>query len=145
MIKKALFFTAALCLAALTGCGSSNNGKVVELNDENFDDNVGELKTEEKTFEFSGSTPKLVVFTSSECNSCKKMEENAAKLAQKYGSQVDVYKIDISKAPKTEEKYGAHGLPWLLFIEPNSQQVSNSLGYVEYDELQKLAEQKFGF
>lgn len=79
--------------------------QVVELNDNNFENEV--MKSE---------TPVLVDFSATWCGPCKKLEPIVDELAGDYDGRVKVAKVDVDKAPTIAAKFGVMSVPTLILF-----------------------------
>lgn len=83
---------------------------VTELTDSNFNSTVQGAKV-----------PVLVDFSASWCQPCKALAPTIDKVATEYKSKLDVYKVDIEKAPESAEAYGIISVPTCIFFKDGKQ------------------------
>ncbi|XRX42626.1 MAG: thioredoxin [Buchnera aphidicola (Eriosoma harunire)] len=102
-----------------------NQGKVIILNDKNFDDyianNVGLL---------------LVDFWAEWCNPCKLLLPIIEELSIEYDNQLVISKINVSDNPAISEKYCIQSIPTILLFKKNDI-VDKKIGMLSKIELKE--------
>lgn len=81
------------------------SGAVLELNDENFDQEV-----------LRSDIPVLVDFGADWCSACQKISPTLLELASEYAGKIKVGKIDVDANPQTAQKYKIQSLPTISFF-----------------------------
>ncbi len=90
----------------------------VELTDANFEEVV--LKSDK---------PVLVDFWAEWCGPCRMVAPVVKELAEDYGDQVVVGKMDVDSNPETSVKFGIRNIPTILFFK-NGEIVDKQVGAV---------------
>jgi thioredoxin 1 len=99
---------------------------VIELNDENFDN---EVATSDK--------PVLVDFGATWCGPCKILAPIVEKLADEYAGKYKVCKVDIDEATKITAKFGIRGVPTVLVFK-NGEKTGQHVGVTNKETLLKM-------
>ena len=84
-------------------------------------------------------TPVLVDFRAEWCAPCRAMGPYIDKLAEEYGAQLKVVKINTQDNPEVPAKYGITAIPTLLLIK-GGEVVKQMVGSQPYDELKKFVD-----
>ena len=82
------------------------------------------------------SQPVLVDFTAVWCGPCKMLDPVVKKLAQEWGSKVQVFKLDVDDNPELAMSYQVMGVPTLMLFK-EGQPVERVTGYQPKDRLEK--------
>jgi thioredoxin 1 len=101
-------------------------GKVIELTDSNFDQEV--LKSTE---------PVLVDFTATWCGPCKALAPIVEKIAEESVGKYKVGKLDIDDAPGVTQRYGIRGVPTVLVFK-GGEKVDQHVGVTNRETLLKM-------
>ncbi len=81
--------------------------------------------------------PVLVDFGASWCGPCKKQMGVLKKFVKKYGDDVVVYKVDVSKEKQLAGKYKVNSIPTLvLFLD--GEEVDRAIGFQSEARLAKM-------
>ena len=73
------------------------------------------------TFEelvLKSTRPAIVDFWAAWCGPCRLVAPEVAKLAEKYGEQVDVYKMDVDANPHYPMHYAIMSIPTVAYFAP---------------------------
>jgi thioredoxin 1 len=101
-------------------------GKIIELTDSNFDQEV--LKSTE---------PVLVDFTATWCGPCKALAPIVEKIAEESVGKYKVGKLDIDDAPGITQRYGIRGVPTVLVFK-GGEKVDQHVGVTNRETLLKM-------
>ena len=82
------------------------SSNVPEVTDATFDQMV-----------LQNERPVIVDFWATWCGPCRLVAPEIDKLAEKYGSQVDVYKMDVDANPHTAMHYAIMSIPTVAFFQ----------------------------
>ncbi len=77
--------------------------EIVEVTDQNFEDEV--LKSDK---------PAIIDFWAEWCAPCRQIAPIIKQLADQYGDQVKIVKMDIDSNPSTPGQYGVRAIPTVL-------------------------------
>ncbi|MBY6187348.1 thioredoxin TrxA [Marinobacter hydrocarbonoclasticus] len=80
--------------------------KIVQLSDDSFENDV--LKADK---------PVLVDFWAEWCGPCKMIAPVLDELAEEYGEQLTIGKLNVDQNSETPPKYGIRGIPTLLLFK----------------------------
>ena len=78
------------------------------------------LKVTDDSFEadvLKASTPVLVDFWAEWCGPCKQIAPALEQIADEFGDQVAVAKVNIEDSPMTPSKLGVKGIPTLMLFK----------------------------
>jgi thioredoxin 1 len=79
--------------------------------------------------------PVVVDFGAEWCAPCKALAPILEEVAAEFDGQVDVYAVDIGKAPELAAKFGVMSVPTLIAVK-NGSEADRSVGLVPKDRLQ---------
>ncbi len=83
------------------------------------DDNVMEV--------INSGKPVVIDFWAEWCGPCRMVAPSIAELAEQYGEQVAIGKMDVDEHTETPSKYGIRNIPTILFIK-NGEIVDKQVG-----------------
>jgi thioredoxin 1 len=92
------------------------NGKVVEITDGNFDDEIA-----------GGAGLVMVDFWATWCGPCRMVAPVVAQLADEYEGRVKVGKLDVDTNQRTAIKFNVRSIPSILFFR-DGQHVDTVVG-----------------
>jgi thioredoxin 1 len=101
-------------------------GKVIDANDDSFDDVV--LRSNE---------PVLVDFTATWCGPCKALAPIVEGLANESAGKFKVVKVDVDNAPNTATRYAVRGVPTVMVFQAG-QKKAQHVGLTNKANLLKL-------
>ncbi len=98
-------------------------GKPVAVTDETFKSEVLE-----------SPVPVLVDFWAAWCGPCKMIAPHVEEIAQQYGEQLKVGKLDVDSNQETAMQYGVMGIPTLILYK-NGKPIERITGYMPKERL----------
>lgn len=100
--------------------------EIAEVNDENFEAEVLQCET-----------PVVVDFWAEWCAPCRQIAPIIGALAEEYGDQVKVLKMNIDDSPQTPGKYGVRAIPTVLAFKGGQvvQQLQGARPKSAFDEM----------
>ncbi len=102
-------------------------GKVIELNDKNFEEVVN-----------NSEKPILVDFWAGWCGPCRVMGPIVEEVAEKYGDKMNFAKLNVDDYPQVAAKFGIMSIPTFLVFE-NGEVKNQLLGAMTKEEfIEKL-------
>ena len=78
---------------------------VHDVSDDNFDEQVRQA-----------GKPVLVDFWAMWCNPCRALLPTLEDVAESYGDDLKVVKVDVERNARTAEEFGARGIPLLVLL-----------------------------
>lgn len=91
----------------------------------------------------NGDTPVLVDFFAEWCGPCKMMAPELKKLADAFGDELRVLKVDVDKNPAAAAHYGVRGVPTLILFR-QGQPLWRQSGAMSAAQLSTVIRQKTG-
>ena len=88
------------------------------------------LKVTDESFErdvLQSSTPVLVDFWAEWCGPCKQIAPALEQIAQEFGDQVTIAKVNIEESPTVPSRYGVRGIPTMMLFR-DGQMASMKVG-----------------
>jgi thioredoxin 1 len=101
------------------------NGRVVEITDGNFDDEIA-----------GGEGLVMVDFWAAWCGPCRMVAPVVAQLAEEYDGRVKVGKLDVDANQRTAIKFNVRSIPSILFFH-NGEHVDTVIGAVPKPHLER--------
>jgi thioredoxin 1 len=105
------------------------NGKVVEITDGNFDDEIG-----------GGEGLAMVDFWAAWCGPCRMVAPVVAQLADDYEGRVKVGKLDVDANQRTAIKFNVRSIPSILFFQ-DGEHIDTVVGAVPKPHLERRLEE----
>lgn len=85
------------------------------------------------------NNPALIVdFWAPTCGPCRQMEPGLEKIAQNYGAQLKILKVNVNENPRTSARFMIRSLPTLLFFK-NGMVKTQLIGAVNTNQIERLA------
>ncbi len=104
-------------------CGGKMNREILEINDENFKDEVIESEL-----------PVLLDFWAPWCMPCKMITPIIESIADEYEGKLKIGKINIDDNPKTPTNFGVMNIPTLILFN-NGGEAERIVGVVSKEEI----------
>lgn len=84
---------------------------------------------------------KLVVidFFATWCGPCQMLSPIVEAMDQKYGDEVEFYKVNVDENQETAIRYDIMSVPTVIFFK-NGEEVERQIGFMEAEEFSKLLE-----
>ena len=108
------------------GGAATSSGKVIEVDDETFDEEV-----------LRASVPVLVDFGARWCGPCRALHPIVERLAAENAGRVKVVSVDTDASPRTAARYGVRAVPMVLVFRAGERTASH-LGLASKDRLLAL-------
>lgn len=89
--------------------------KVENLTKETFLKEVFNYE-QNKEWKFEGKVPAIIDFYADWCGPCKMVAPVLDELANEYGDQIKIYKIDTEQEQELSAAFGIRSIPSILFI-----------------------------
>lgn len=80
-----------------------------EFNEKVYDINADELK-------YKGDKPAIVDFYADWCGPCRAIAPTLQELADKYGDEIVIYKVNIDNSPELAQAFGIRSIPAVMYI-----------------------------
>ncbi len=90
--------------------------KTVELTSADFLAKVADYKEGLQNWKYLGDKPALVDFYASWCGHCQAVAPILEELAEEYGDQIIIYKVNVEEQEELSDAYQVRSIPTLLFI-----------------------------
>ncbi len=123
-MKKILF----LLLSAIIFVSCSNKS---EQQEKKSDENI------ETATDIEIEKPMVLDFSAEWCVWCKKLEPTLKELEKKYNGSVEFQTIDTDKESQLATTYKIKGLPTLVFINKNGEEVGRIEGFTSAENIEK--------
>lgn len=113
--------------------------KPVQMTAEMFRERVMDYVANPNEWKFKGEKPALIDFYATWCGPCKMMSPIVDEMAEKYGDQIDVYKVDVDQEEELAGLFGIRSIPTILFIpmEGQPQSAVGAMGKADFEQAVK--------
>lgn len=111
----AVFAVASITFAANPPTQETKT-KPVELTGAVFLEKVFNYKENINEWKYEGDKPAIVDFYATWCGPCRRTAPILDDLADEYGDDIYVYKVDVDKEPELARVFGIQSIPTFLFI-----------------------------
>jgi thioredoxin 1 len=88
--------------------------------------------------------PKLLLFTTPYCASCKQQSRGIEALEQELGQSVEVVRIDAAEQPEVAKQYGVLTAPSTFLVDAKGQVQAINAGFVGVEKLRSQLEEMTG-
>ncbi|MGL4229649.1 MAG: thioredoxin [Tannerellaceae bacterium] len=119
---------------------TSETGKVIKLNKEEFLKKVFNYEKSSQEWKYEGNKPAIIDFYADWCGPCRKVAPVLEELAKEYDGKIVVYKVDTEKDKELAQKFGIQSLPSLLFVPMNGKP-QMAVGAIPKDDLKKAIDE----
>lgn len=123
--------------------GVSSEKAVVEMNKKMFTDSIMDIENANGRWAFKGNKPTIIDFYATWCGPCKAIAPIMEEIAQKYGNEIDVYKVDVDQNEELAAYFEINSIPTLLFIPKEGEPVT-IVGGQSKGEIEALIKEHFG-
>lgn len=108
--------------------------KTIHLTKADFLTKVADYQSNPNGWKYLGDKPAIVDFYASWCGPCRSIAPVLEELADEYGDQIYVYKIDTEKEQELAAAFGIRTIPTLLFVpmEGNPTMVNGAMPKSEF-------------
>ncbi|MDR2907021.1 MAG: thioredoxin [Bacteroidales bacterium] len=115
----------ALCISA---CSANPNAttesassasavqKATIISQDEFKNLVMNYEANPEQWIFKGKRPCIVDFYADWCGPCRKVAPILDELARNYAGKIDIYKVNVDKAPQLAAYFGVRSIPTMLFV-----------------------------
>lgn len=134
-----LFFL-TMSIGAFAQNKTSETGKVIKLNKEEFLKKVFNYEKSSHEWKYEGNKPAIIDFYADWCGPCRKVAPVLEELAKEYDGKIVVYKVDTEKDKELAQKFGIQSLPSLLFVPMNGKP-QMAVGAIPKDDLKKAIDE----
>ncbi|MEA4919187.1 thioredoxin [Proteiniphilum sp.] len=116
-MRKIVIFFAALVLAVSTFAEEPKEKvKPIELTKADFLEKVFDYEKNPGKWVYNGDKPAIIDFYADWCGPCRIVSPILADLAEEYGDEIYIYKINVDKEGELAAMFGARSIPMFLFI-----------------------------
>ena len=134
-----LFFL-TMSIGAFAQNKTSETGKVIKLNKEEFLKKVFNYEKSSQEWKYEGNKPAIIDFYADWCGPCRKGAPVLEELAKEYDGKIVVYKVDTEKDKELAQKFGIQSLPSLLFVPMNGKP-QMAVGAIPKEDLKKAIDE----
>ena len=119
---------------------NENKMNTIPLNKVDFLAKVINYETTPDEWKYLGDKPAIIDFYADWCGPCKMIAPVLEELAEEYGDEIYIYKIDTEKEKELAALFGIRSIPSLLFI-PMTGQPQMAQGALPKVELKKAIDE----
>lgn len=127
-MKKMLFMISLLSLS-LVSCGGQTGAKptdknitavnkitTVNMTKADFLEKVVDYEKDSENWNYLGEKPAIIDFYADWCGPCKKVAPILEELADEYGDDIIIYKVNVDNEQELAGLFGIKNIPTFLFI-----------------------------
>lgn len=137
------FFLSACVAKEKSGESLTQDDKkkeIVHLTKADFLKKVVDYETNSKEWKYLGDKPCIIDFYATWCGPCKRLAPVLEELAQEYGTEIYIYKIDTDKERELAAAFAIQSIPTLLFC-PMNEDPQVARGAMSKEELKKIIDE----
>lgn len=153
MRKTFIMFSVALALLSV-GCGRSDKTTDKEEYQEeapNVVENKDDAKRADDDYKIEANKiipvngrPMLVDFSASWCPPCRQLHPIFEKLKEEFKGKVDFVTIDVDNYQDLSSAYGVQNIPTLIYMNPEGEELTRTVGFLDEPQLKEKIMQTFG-
>ena len=117
-MKKTLSYMVSLAAAALMAMTAVNaqmkDFTIQTLSTKEFNEKVYDINADE--LKYKGEKPAIVDFYADWCGPCRAIAPVLQELADKYGDEIVIYKVNIDNSPELAQAFGIRSIPAVMYI-----------------------------
>ena len=117
-MKKTLLYMVSLAPAALMAMTAVNaqmkDFTIRTLSTKEFCEKVYDINADE--LNYKGEKPAIVDFYADWCGPCRAIAPVLQELADKYGDEIVIYKVNIDNSPELAQAFGIRSIPAVMYI-----------------------------
>lgn len=107
----------------------AETGKIELLTVASFKQKVMNYDNGQYDWNYIGSKPCIIDFYADWCRPCRMLSPELEKIAERFKSEIIVYKIDTEKEKELAHLFGISSIPALLFVPANNGKPTMLRGY----------------
>lgn len=118
MRKIVVLFAALMVIVSVSATEpkEKKTAKPIELTKATFLEKVFDYEKNAEKWSYNGDKPAIVDFYADWCGPCRIVSPILADLAEEYGDEIYIYKINVDKEGELAAMFGARSIPMFLFI-----------------------------
>lgn len=120
-MKNTIILIITLLVAGLFVSAKAQTVK--QLTTQQFKEQVWNFDTN-KEWKYIGTKPAIIDLYANWCGPCKKLAPILEEIQKEYGSNLQVYKVDVDKETTLAQIFNASSIPLLIFIPKEGQPVA---------------------
>lgn len=137
-MKKILSLLLIITLAGLLQISKAQS--VIHLNTKEFKEQIWNFE-KNKEWKYEGKKPAIIDLYAIWCPPCKKLSPILEKIQKEYGEKIQIYKVDVDKAPELAQLFEARSIPMMIFIPKNGKPFS-VIGLRPQEQIEQIISEK---